>query len=143
GVGAYGTLVGLGGGFLVVPLLLLIYKLVPPDAAATSLVVVFLNSASGTLGYLRRRRLVLRTGVLLALGTIPGAFLGPWMAERIAERAFRIVFGIFLLVMAAFLLARPERQAAPPSEHRARWWRLRRTFRDVGGEEFDYEFSVP
>jgi uncharacterized membrane protein YfcA len=142
-VGAYGTLVGLGGGFLVVPLLLLIYKLPPPAAAATSLVVVFLNAASGTAGYLRRRRVDLRTGAILALGTIPGAFIGPWIAERIAERAFRIVFGVFLLIMAAFLVLRPERESAPRSEHRAGWWRMRRRFRDVEGAEFDYEFSVP
>jgi uncharacterized membrane protein YfcA len=143
GVGAYGTLVGLGGGFLVVPLLLLIYKLPPPAAAATSLVVVFLNASSGSVGYLRRRRVDLRTGVLLALGTIPGALIGPWVAVRTPDRAFRVIFGVFLLAMAVFLWVRPERESDHPSAHREGWWRVRRRFRDVEGTTFEYEFSAP
>jgi hypothetical protein len=143
-VGTYGTLVGVGGGFLVVPLLLIIYKLPPAAAAATSLVVVLLNSASGSVTYVRRGRVDIRTGLLLAAATVPGAyFIGPELAERIPERAFKIGFGVFLLVMAALLFFRPERQAAtsgaPP---RQGLWRIRRSFRDSSGASVDYEFDV-
>ena len=143
-VGTYGTLVGVGGGFLVVPLLLIIYKLPPAAAAATSLVVVLLNAASGSVTYVRRGRVDIRTGLLLAAATVPGAyFIGPELAERIPERAFKIGFGIFLLVMATLLFLRPERNSGATSSPRRRGlWRIRRTFRDGTGAAVDYEFDV-
>ena len=55
-IGAFGTLIGAGGGFLLVPLLLLVYHLSHPTAVGTSLALVFLNAASGTIAYLRQRR---------------------------------------------------------------------------------------
>ncbi|MGQ0714246.1 MAG: sulfite exporter TauE/SafE family protein [Gemmatimonadaceae bacterium] len=143
-VGTYGTLVGVGGGFLVVPLLLITYKLPPAAAAATSLVVVMLNATSGSITYVRRGRVDIRTGVMLAAATIPGAFfIGPELAERTPERAFRIGFGIFLLAMAALLFFRPERQAsAPRTTSRRGAWRIRRSFRDANGTVTEYEFDV-
>lgn len=142
-VGTYGTLVGVGGGFLVVPLLLLIYNLTPPAAAATSLVVVCLNALSGTATYLRRGRVDLHTGLILALATIPGAILGPAIAERIPERAFKIFFALFLLALSVFLYLRPE---ALPVAHAAPMpsrWRVRREFADRDGTRFEYSFSLP
>ncbi|HJU69585.1 MAG TPA: sulfite exporter TauE/SafE family protein [Gemmatimonadaceae bacterium] len=143
-VGTYGTLVGVGGGFLVVPLLLIIYKLPPAAAAATSLVVVLLNAASGSVTYVRRGRVDVRTGLLLAAATVPGAFfIGPELAERIPERAFKIGFGIFLLAMATLLFFRPERSSTAERGPRRRGlWRIRRTFRDGSGAAIDYEFDV-
>src|SRR2546426_9491020 len=55
-VGTFGTLIGAGGGFLLVPLLLIGYHFQPPDAVGTSLALVFLNAASGSFAYLRQRR---------------------------------------------------------------------------------------
>jgi uncharacterized protein len=143
-VGTYGTLVGVGGGFLVVPLLLIIYKLPPVAAAATSLTVVLLNATSGSFTYLRRGRVDVRTGLLLAAATVPGAFfIGPELAERIPERAFKIGFGIFLLVMATLLFLRPERHSAgSPAKPRGGLWPIRRTFRDDAGAAIDYEFDL-
>jgi hypothetical protein len=47
-IGAFGTLIGAGGGFLLVPLLLLLFRLPHATAVGTSLALVFLNAASGT-----------------------------------------------------------------------------------------------
>jgi uncharacterized membrane protein YfcA len=143
-VGTYGTLVGVGGGFLIVPLLLIIYKLPPAAAAATSLVVVLLNAASGSATYIRHGRVDVRTGLLLAAATVPGAFfIGPELAERIPDRAFKIGFGVFLLVMATLLFLRPERTpGASGAAPRKGIWMLRRSFRDGSGAVMDYEFDV-
>jgi uncharacterized membrane protein YfcA len=136
--------VGVGGGFLVVPLLLIIYKLPPAAAAATSLVVVLLNSASGSFTYVRRGRVDVRTGLLLAAATVPGAyFIGPELAERIPPHAFRLGFGVFLLVMATLLFLRPERHAAAArGTARGGLWRIGRRFRDGSGTVIDYEFDI-
>ena len=126
------------------PLLLLIYKLPPAAAAATSLVVVLLNATSGSITYVRRGRVDIRTGLLLAAATVPGAFfIGPELAVRIPERAFRIGFGIFLLGMAALLFFRPERQTATPrATSRGGAWRIRRSFRGANGNTVAYEFDA-
>jgi uncharacterized membrane protein YfcA len=142
-VGTYGTLVGVGGGFLVVPLLLLIYNLSPPAAAATSLVVVCLNALSGSISYLRMRRVDLRTGLILAVATIPGALIGPALAVRVPERAFKIAFALFLLGLAFVLYRRPERVVganAPAGNSR---WHIHRTFVDRSGSAIEYHFNVP
>ena len=67
GVGAFGTLVGAGGGFVLTPVLLLLY---PHDSARTltaiSLAVIFFNAASGTVAYARQRRTDFRSGIVFA-----------------------------------------------------------------------------
>src|SRR5262249_57780964 len=72
-IGAFGTLIGAGGGFLLVPLLVLGYHLQPAHAVGTSLSLVFLNAASGSAAYLRQRRVDLSLGWKFAAATIPGA----------------------------------------------------------------------
>ena len=61
-IGAFGTLIGAGGGFLLVPLLVLGYHFPPAQAVGTSLSLVFLNAASGSVAYLRQRRVDLSLG---------------------------------------------------------------------------------
>src|SRR5688500_15642984 len=61
-VGAYGTVIGAGGVFLIVPLLLLVWHLPPAQAAGTSLIVVFLNAAAASVGNLRQKRIDLASG---------------------------------------------------------------------------------
>ncbi|MDQ6827663.1 MAG: sulfite exporter TauE/SafE family protein [Gemmatimonadota bacterium] len=136
-------MVGVGGGFIVVPLLLLIYKLPPPEAAATSLVVVFLNAASGSISYFRKGRVDVRTGIVLALGTIPGAFIGPVIAQRIPDRAFKIFFACFLIAMSFFLAMRPERREGSGRTFGGDWLRATRRFVDKEGHSFDYSYSLP
>ncbi|MGH7719711.1 MAG: sulfite exporter TauE/SafE family protein [Gemmatimonadaceae bacterium] len=144
GVGTYGTLVGVGGGFIVVPLMLLVYKLSPAAAAATSLVVVFLNATSGSIHYWRAGRIDLRTGMVLAAATVPGALVGPFFAERISERAFKVFFGLFLIAMSALLFFRPERAPRSAAVARApRFGEVRRSFSDRAGTQFDYSYSLP
>ena len=74
-VGAFGTLVGAGGGFILAPVLLLLY---PHDSAQTlssiSIAVVFFNALSGSVAYARQRRIDLRVGGIL--GAAAGV-LGP------------------------------------------------------------------
>ena len=71
-VGAYGTLIGAGGGFLIVPMLLLVFKLPPALAAGTSLAVVFLNAVAGSASYARQKRIDYRAGLWFARRDAPG-----------------------------------------------------------------------
>lgn len=103
-VGLATGLVGAGGGFLVVPALALLGGLPMPVAVGTSLVVIAMKSFAGLAGYLTSVSLDwgLVGGVTLA--AILGSLLGSRLAGRIPEHALRRGFGVFVLVMGAFVL---------------------------------------
>ncbi len=105
GVGAFGTLVGAGGGFILTPVLLLLYpRSTPALITAISLVVVFFNASSGTAAYSRQRRVDYRSGLVFAACTLPGSVLGVLVAEKVSRPGFDVVMGLALLVLAAWLL---------------------------------------
>ena len=104
-IGAFGTLIGAGGGFLLVPLLVLGYHFPPAQAVGTSLSLVFLNAASGSVAYLRQRRVDLSLGWKFAAATIPGAIIGAFLTRSISSSAFNLLFGIVLVAIAALLFS--------------------------------------
>lgn len=105
-VGAYGTLVGAGGGFLLVPVFLLLHKLPHQVAVGTSLAVVMANALSGTLGYVRARKIDYRAGLIFMLCTFPGAVAGSLTVTLVSGSTFSRIFGIFLCFVALFLFFR-------------------------------------
>jgi uncharacterized membrane protein YfcA len=86
-IGTLGTLIGAGGGFMIVPLLLFGLRFPPEHAVGTSLSVVFLNALSGTIAYMIQRRVLYRMGVAFAVATIPGALLGATLVQYLGTRA--------------------------------------------------------
>lgn len=99
-VGLLGSLLGIGGGMVIVPLLVFAYGYEPQLAIGTSVLVVLLNAVSGILGYIRQRRVCVDAAVKFALATIPGAFLGSYAAEYLQGKLFFWVFGIFFVLAA-------------------------------------------
>jgi uncharacterized membrane protein YfcA len=93
--GGYGTMVGLGGGFLLVPAFLLL-GFDSRVAAGTSLAVVFANGVSGTISYLRQKRVDVATAVIFAVAGIPGAWLGAVVDQWIPQRLFSVLFAALL-----------------------------------------------
>jgi len=106
-VGAFGTLIGAGGGFLLVPILLLLY----PDESvqtitAMSLAVVFFNAASGSIAYARLGRIDYRTGIIFAIASAPGAILGSLATAYLQRGAFDVLFGLLLIGLGVYLVVR-------------------------------------
>jgi uncharacterized membrane protein YfcA len=116
-VGTFGTIIGAGGGFILVPLLMLLF---PGDApsvvTAASLAVIFVNAASGTIAYARMKRISYRTGILFALATIPGALAGSYLTGFIPRKTFGLAFGILLVAVAVFLCMTRGRTPPPAQE---------------------------
>ena len=84
-VGAYGTMIGAGGGFILVPVLLLLYPDDSPELVTSiSLGAVFFNAVSGSFAYIRQRRVDFLAGNAFAAATIPGAIAGA-AAARVAR----------------------------------------------------------
>ena len=145
-VGTYGTLVGAGGGPLIVPALLLIFHLPPQQAVGTSLTVVFLNALSGTVSYARQKRIDYRTGFRFAIATIPGSIIGAYLSTLFTGRLFSLVFGVLLILLAGFIVIRPrEAELAVEEEVEAALppWYTRRVITDVMGERYEYVFHEP
>jgi len=110
-VGIITGLVGVGGGFLIVPALVLLGGLTMHQAVATSLVVIALKSFSGFYKYLdvlAQQSLSLDwqiLGLVTALG-IAGSFAGSLLAKRLPQDKLRAGFGYFLIVMGLYILVR-------------------------------------
>lgn len=105
-------MVGLGGGFVLVPVLRLLLGFSPADAAGTSLVLIVANSASGAFTYLLHRRVHLKIGVLVALGGLPSGILGAMLSLRIPARIFDALLAIVLIGVAVDLAWNAERRIA-------------------------------
>jgi hypothetical protein len=103
GIGVFGTLIGAGGGWMIVPLLLVGFHFSPQQAVGTSLSVVFLNALSGSIAYMMQGRVLYTMGLAFATATIPGALLGAWMVQYLNSRWFSVLLGGFLLCIAVFL----------------------------------------
>lgn len=114
-IGAYGTLIGAGGGFVLVPLLLLLYPTESSDTITSiSLAVVFCNALSGSAAYARSRRIDYRAGALFSIATIPGAILGALTTAYIPRHFFNMLLGLILLIGAGFLLWYPPKEQTEP-----------------------------
>ncbi|MBI2776740.1 MAG: sulfite exporter TauE/SafE family protein [Chloroflexi bacterium] len=97
GVGIFGSLLGLGGGILIVPFLTLIFNLPLRDAIGVSLVCVIMTSGAAAGVFLERRVANLRLGMVLELFTAIGALIGGLVAFLLDQR---VLAGLFAVLMA-------------------------------------------
>jgi uncharacterized membrane protein YfcA len=117
-VGAYGTLIGAGGGFILVPILLLLYPHERPEVIASiSLAVVFFNAASGSWAYARMGRIHYRAAAVFSLAAMPGAVAGATMTHLVPRRLFDALLGTLMLLLATYLGLRPGGEAAPAPDN--------------------------
>jgi uncharacterized membrane protein YfcA len=119
--GAYGTLIGAGGGFVLVPTLLILYPDDPPETITSiSLAVVFFNALSGSLVYARQQRIDYKSGTIFSLATIPGTILGALSTSQIARERFDALFGILMIAIATFLVMQTAKSKGAGREPRHR-----------------------
>ncbi|WP_423799784.1 sulfite exporter TauE/SafE family protein [Neobacillus sp. SAB-20_R2A] len=104
--GGYGTIVGAGGGFIFVPALLLLFKMEPAIAAGSGLIIVLINSLSGVVGYAKQEKIQYRTGLTLAIGALPGSFLGVWLLQLYSSSYFYVIFATLLVGLGIFLFTK-------------------------------------
>lgn len=95
--GAFGALLGLGGGILIVPLLTLAFGVPLQAAVGTSLVCVIATSTGGAAVNVRAGRADVRLGIILGAGTVLGAFTGAVVAGILPER---LLAGLFAALLA-------------------------------------------
>ncbi|HET7464681.1 MAG TPA: sulfite exporter TauE/SafE family protein [Longimicrobium sp.] len=104
GVGLLTGLVGVGGGFLIVPALVLLGRVPMKQAVGTSLLVIAMNSAAGFAGYWGRVTVAWGFLALFAAVAVAGILLGTRLSRRVPQHALRRAFAVLLLVMGSFVL---------------------------------------
>ena len=105
-IGAFGTLIGAGGGFILVPILLLLYPNENTELiTGISLAVVFFNALSGSLAYARMKRIDYKSGIIFAAATIPGAIAGAFATAYIPRGIFDQLFGVLMIAASIYLWA--------------------------------------
>ena len=142
--GLLGSLVGLGGGVLIVPLLTLVFGFPIYFAIGASIISVIATSSGAAAAYVRDRITNLRVGMFLELATTTGAICGAFLAGLLAPELLSIIFGIILLISAAPLVFKigEELPQGVKNDRLANWLRLSSSYPDKHlGREVPYQVT--
>ncbi len=104
GVGLLTGILGVGGGFLIVPALVMLVGLPMQQAVGTSLVVIAMNSLAGFLGHLSGMSIDLNVLLLFLMAGLAGTFTGTKLTHRLPSTQLKRGFAIFVIGLAIFLL---------------------------------------
>ena len=124
--GTLGSLLGLGGGFLVVPALILLKGVDPRIASGTSVAVIVPAMAIALWRRGAQGHVDVPVALWMALGAIAGAFVGSWLAGVVDAKLIRRLFAGVLIVLAALLVfgdggAAKRESAVAPTTGGSRW----------------------
>ena len=103
--GILGSMIGLGGGIVLVPVLTFL-GFPPPIAASSSLFGALSNAVASTISYSKQKRIAYSLGLKLGLLSIPGTILGALLSTDISPNVFKILFGFVLIASAVYIFAR-------------------------------------
>ena len=109
--GILGSMIGLGGGIIVVPILTF-FGFPSTLAVSNSLFAAFSNAAGSTISYSRQKRIEYSLGLKLGLLTIPGTILGAYISSDVTSGIFKILFGIVLISSAIYIFLRKKIEAS-------------------------------
>ncbi|QTC40057.1 sulfite exporter TauE/SafE family protein [Bacillus sp. V3] len=141
--GTLGSLVGLGGGVIVVPALIyfgtytgLLDNITPQTAVGTSLLVMIFTGLSSTLSYLKHKTVDYKSGLIFFAGAGPGSIIGAWVNKYLKMEDFNLYFGIFMIVMAVILMVRDKLKPIETFKNAS----FQREFTDPSGNTFHYGY---
>lgn len=117
-IGGLGTLIGAGGGFILVPILLFLFPTTPPALlTAISMLVVLANAGSGSVAYALSGRVHFRTALVFILCSFPGVYFGVKATESASKGSFEVIFGIVILLISIFIFWRSTRRKSADPHH--------------------------
>nr|WP_275983990.1 sulfite exporter TauE/SafE family protein [Paenibacillus hamazuiensis] len=138
----FGSLVGLGGGIIIVPVLVYLgpyflgEHISVSTAVGTSLAVLIFTALSSTLTFIKQKRVDFKSGWLYFITSGPGAMLGSYLTQFMDVKSFQTDFGLFMLLMAILLILR---DYLKPLNVR---WSIQRSFTDQKGATHTYGYSI-
>jgi len=138
----FGSIVGLGGGVIIVPTLMLGGQWLTgepvsaPTAVGTSLAVLIFTALSSTMTYARLGTVDWKSGWLFFITSGPAAMGGARWANTVSDGPFQLAFGCFILLMFGLMVAR---ERLKPLNIR---WPITRSFRDRAGNVYSYGYNA-
>ncbi len=142
--GLLGSLTGLGGGVVLVPLLTIFFKVDIRYAIGASLVSVIATSSGSAAAYVKEGFSNIRIGMFLEIATTLGALCGAFLAAKVSTSAIAVIFGMVLLY-SAYLSRRPRSASdrnVPPNALATRLG-MNGSFPDGDGQRHYNVQSVP
>ena len=138
----FGSVVGLGGGIIIVPGLLLLGPLLLGEgishttAVSVSLAVLVVTALASTISYSKRGIVDFRSGWLLFITSGPAALIGSAMTGQLQGAVFQLSFGGFMLFMAGLLIARDYMKPFTKE------WPIKRSITDASGQLHAYSYGA-
>jgi len=103
--GLLGSIIGLGGGIIIVPVLTF-FGFSPALAASNSIFAVFSNAIASTISYAKQRRIEYSIGLKLGLLSIPGTIVGAYVSSEITPSIFKILFALILISASVYIFSK-------------------------------------
>ena len=101
-VGILSSVSGLGGGFMIVPLLIFLGR-EAKLAVGTSFVFILVVAISSIIAHYRLGNVDVKTGLMLGLGGVIGAQIGPQILQHVSEQNFKRIFSVLLVITAVWI----------------------------------------
>jgi len=111
--GLLGSMLGVGGGFIIVPVLTLALGLPIQYAIGSSLVSIVINACTATGVYIRAHMTNLKLGLLLSCALVPGAVAGAFLAASLSSPVLTIIFGLLMVYVAYLMMPMRQRRLTP------------------------------
>lgn len=143
-IGTLGTLIGAGGGFILVPILIIMRPdFSPATITAISMVIVACNAISGSVAYMYSKKVDYKAGIIFAICTIPGSILGVLTTKVIPRGVFDIIFGILMLGLSVLLIINGGKEYSDkkPPLIRPKGW-VKQKLTDKWGESYEYFYNL-
>lgn len=160
-IGAISPTFGIGGGLVTVPILILVYHFSGEEATATSLGVIIFTSLSGTLAYIREKRIDFKVALSFLIFAVPGSVSGALLARYLKKQEveidlFQIIFAVTMMLIALYKIytifqqrrkeeTQPtdeKNQNANTTEEKPSRWSVKRSLEDKRGVYFEYEAKL-
>jgi len=103
--GLLGSIIGLGGGIIIVPVLTF-FGFSPALAASNSIFAVFSNAIASSISYAKQRRIEYSIGLKLGLLSIPGTVVGAFISSEITPSIFKILFALILISASIYIFSK-------------------------------------
>jgi len=103
--GLLGSIIGLGGGIIIVPVLTF-FGFSPALAASNSIFAVFSNAIASSISYAKQRRIEYSIGLKLGLLSIPGTIVGAFVSSEITPSIFKILFALILISASIYIFSK-------------------------------------
>lgn len=123
-----GSLIGLGGGIILIPSLLFMYQISDSFAWATpqiivgiSLIAMIFTAFSSTVSYYKKGRVDYRIGLLLLTGSIPGGIFGSWLNQFVDSDKFTLYFGLLMITLSLSFLIKRKQPASGSNDETYRY----------------------